>query len=687
VSDASVVFRASDEISPSMKSIQSNGREMGRDFDELSGKIQTLQAKNDALNKSYAALSTQMVDVKKTMRDATAAYKDASTEENRTNLDKASYQYKTLSDQMRSFKDASSDTRKEIRSLQEESRKLNDGTKSGLSDGFGGALTSVARAGLGQMVGQSIQQYANYVISSSLDNQTGNLVSSIMGGAISGGAIGSMTGTPLGTAIGTAVGGATGLLQGVTANETSKDTAMQSYAQNLIQSAENSSSSSLSTGSASAAQRQQDRLSFGTLLGSSQAASSVLGSIQTLANSTPYLYSDLTQIAKTLSVYGYTQSNLMSALTTIGDTGAGLSMSTADMDSVAQILGYIGSSDKLDSMKLKQLRLKGINANKMLQSYYGISSTELDERVSGGKISGSDAASILLKEMQSTFGGMMQKPAETFTGLSSTVEGLQQEIDNAKGEGYNTARESSLQDEIDNLGGNLGAKLKSVNGIIGEAEGTKANIEQQILQDVMGGVFNGTSAKEVSDKETLDKISELRNDYLQASEEYRTGGDQQRMEAGAKMDSIMNQAQALASSAQDTNSKLDVWDQSALDTAGGVASIVTVLQAWRDTWNLDQTKSRGRDAYSTQDTSNLGDWSVPATGHAAGLNYVPYDNFPALLHQGERVQTAAEARADKGSGRQIQISGNNITVRRDSDISAIAEALADELERRERIAG
>lgn len=31
-------------------------------------------------------------------------------------------------------------------------------------------------------------------------------------------------------------------------------------------------------------------------------------------------------------------------------------------------------------------------------------------------------------------------------------------------------------------------------------------------------------------------------------------------------------------------------------------------------------------------------------GYAYGLDYVPYDEFPALLHQGERVLTAAEAR-------------------------------------------
>jgi TP901 family phage tail tape measure protein len=38
-------------------------------------------------------------------------------------------------------------------------------------------------------------------------------------------------------------------------------------------------------------------------------------------------------------------------------------------------------------------------------------------------------------------------------------------------------------------------------------------------------------------------------------------------------------------------------------------------------------------------------------GYASGLAYVPYDNFPAMLHQGERVLTANEARSyDDGRG-------------------------------------
>ena len=37
------------------------------------------------------------------------------------------------------------------------------------------------------------------------------------------------------------------------------------------------------------------------------------------------------------------------------------------------------------------------------------------------------------------------------------------------------------------------------------------------------------------------------------------------------------------------------------------------------------------------------DGNVKASGHATGLNYVPYDNYPALLHRGEAVLTSIEA--------------------------------------------
>lgn len=63
---------------------------------------------------------------------------------------------------------------------------------------------------------------------------------------------------------------------------------------------------------------------------------------------------------------------------------------------------------------------------------------------------------------------------------------------------------------------------------------------------------------------------------------------------------------------------------------------------------------------------------------AIGENRVPRDNTLYLLHEGERVLTAREARAqDQGGTGGVNIyMGGNYTVRQDSDIGAIAEAVA-----------
>lgn len=48
-------------------------------------------------------------------------------------------------------------------------------------------------------------------------------------------------------------------------------------------------------------------------------------------------------------------------------------------------------------------------------------------------------------------------------------------------------------------------------------------------------------------------------------------------------------------------------------------------------------------------------------GYATGLNYVPYDEFPAVLHRGEAVLTAAEAREWR-SGKETPKTAGNVTI-------------------------
>lgn len=62
--------------------------------------------------------------------------------------------------------------------------------------------------------------------------------------------------------------------------------------------------------------------------------------------------------------------------------------------------------------------------------------------------------------------------------------------------------------------------------------------------------------------------------------------------------------------------------------------------------------------------------------HAYGLSRVPYNGYPALLHEGERVLTASQAReADRGGAKGVTVVVQSMTVRQESDIDRIAAEL------------
>ena len=83
--------------------------------------------------------------------------------------------------------------------------------------------------------------------------------------------------------------------------------------------------------------------------------------------------------------------------------------------------------------------------------------------------------------------------------------------------------------------------------------------------------------------------------------------------------------------------------------------------------NRDETPAVGRSVYHD-------------LGYAYGLDRVPYDGYAAVLHQGERVLTAREAReADRG-GTPIQITITGNTFGAGVTAEEIAQRLADALE-------
>ena len=67
-------------------------------------------------------------------------------------------------------------------------------------------------------------------------------------------------------------------------------------------------------------------------------------------------------------------------------------------------------------------------------------------------------------------------------------------------------------------------------------------------------------------------------------------------------------------------------------------------------------------------------WEVNPQHHAKGLNYVPFDGYPALLHRGEQVLTASAARRNRG------ISGGSTGIDTGAIASAVSGAIRSAME-------
>lgn len=112
---------------------------------------------------------------------------------------------------------------------------------------------------------------------------------------------------------------------------------------------------------------------------------------------------------------------------------------------------------------------------------------------------------------------------------------------------------------------------------------------------------------------------------------------------------------------------------------GGAGSVAGVVKHYYDKF-FGGKKSKKSSSSSARRVYN----PRLIKGYAGGLNYVPYDRFPALLHRGEMVLPRGEAeeyRKGRASGISVTISGNTFHVRQDSDIQKIAYELAKLIER------
>ena len=648
--ETSIVIKATDRYSDVLKTLSKTTKAFSDDVDSLEEGLY-------ALNKNKYTLKLDAKKAQQALKEAEKQFDLTHSAADGLKMELAQANYDNVVRNLNAVTKEARNTEKAISKLENRS----GGGGGGGAANFGKSVVqALAISGITDSAKQLLSQGATTLAGSAFGNEGGMLFSNALSMATSGASAGFMVAGPAGALVGAGIGGLVGLGSGALQSYESQDSSFKSYVQDAVQEQLDAQSESLTSGSSIAAGRETDKISFATLFGSKETADSYLSNLVGMANSTPFLYDDLTSMSKTLATYGYDADSILPVLQTIGDAGAALGQSTSDMTAVATAIGRMKSSNKTTLEYLNILNDRGIGAVGMLSDAYGVDQGTMYSMISKGEVAGQDAVRIILDALSDSFAGAMEAQSKTFSGITSTIEGLQQELDNAMGEGYNQTRMQGLEAQKAWLAGDSGQEMQEAYTAIGAWKASLENAKEQYIRDAM-------------------------NDAM-GSEEYKTAeaegdaAEMGRILMKAKIDG-MNEYNANEGKDEELAQELSLIESVRDDTALNNSY-------WDAGYTLGQEFSKGRAAATTDsawadavNNFNSG-YTKHRSGHqrAMGIDYVPYDNFPALLHEGEKVLTSGEARQEKNGVGGIQIVMNGTVIREEADVQRIAQEMLNKLE-------
>ena len=700
--DVSIALSAKDNFSQTLRKLANAANTSVNDVDAL-------QKSLTKLNNTRTNLKLDLSRAKSELREAEKRFKATGDAADELALKDKQIEFDNLTSQLKAVSSSAQAAEKNIMSLAGTNSKLsNRASGSGKNESMWGTLGgALATAGFGDMLSGSLSQAAGAFLGSYYGASDGAAIESVLGGAISGASMGAAAGSIIpgvGTAIGAAVGGAIGAVSGgieaAAQKFTEKDEAFKSYVQESVEGVLDEQAQALTSGSAIAGTREQTRMAFSKALGGDEAADAYLEQVREMASRTNYTYDEITGYTKQL-LNSYDPSEIFEVLGDLSDATAGLNLNSSDVSLWVSGLNRMRITDKATMEYLNYFSERGLNVYEALSKALGVQESAVQDLVSNGDVSGTTAADAILNYISEQYGGLSERLASSYEGLMGNIEDANADLQAAMGEGYNEARKAGLQEQLDWMNGEMGASMQQAYEQIGAFQASLENTREQMVRDAMNAVMTGVMPEEGFELQ-LQRLRDMAEDYASAAQiaAAQPADSEAAMQAQADMGRLLAEAQVMAQNEYNADTGAQPLLDSQLQLAQAVAADTSADSTYYNAGQrLGQQYTQGISAAITSyrppsvtlpSVSVAGGTTSRATGgshltgatspyRAIGENRVPRDNTLYLLHEGERVLTAREARAAdrKESGGNVVVNmGGNYTVRKDSDIDAIAEAVA-----------
>lgn len=171
-----------------------------------------------------------------------------------------------------------------------------------------------------------------------------------------------------------------------------------------------------------AANFEQTKIAFETMLGSAAKAGKLLADLQDFAKRTPFNLVELQETTKRLLAYGVEGDKVIETLTTLGNISSAVGRDK--MPQLTLAFGQVKAIGRLTGMELRQFSETGVPLLGLLTEQFKVSTAEMQDMISAGEI-GFPAVQKALESLggeSGKWGDMMDQQSKTLSGSISNLQ-------------------------------------------------------------------------------------------------------------------------------------------------------------------------------------------------------------------------------------------------------------------------
>jgi len=186
-----------------------------------------------------------------------------------------------------------------------------------------------------------------------------------------------------------------------------------------------------------AADFEQTRIGFETMLGSAEKSKKFLADLADFAKKTPFTLTGVESAARKLLAVGFASEDVLPVLKDVGDIASGLGLGQQGLDRLILNLGQVQAQGKLTGRELRDFAVAGIPLLDELAKSLGKTPAEIQELVSAGEITTQHVldAFAQMTGAGGRFEDLMSKQMDSvrgkFSNVQDSIELMQRELGNA----------------------------------------------------------------------------------------------------------------------------------------------------------------------------------------------------------------------------------------------------------------